>query len=140
MEIISMQALDVKQVAATIRADVTAYIDGTGPDKETQHLELGRKVGLNEDVITTAWVDARKRKGVFISPSAQPDVESKEAELSRLADEITPPLAEPIVEKSLVENLRALTDWMEFCQSTFAALASGKLTAEEAEGLIAEWD
>jgi hypothetical protein len=135
-----MQALDVKQVAATIRADVTAYIDGTGPDKETQHLELGRKVGLNEDVITTAWVDARKRKGVFISPSAQPDVESKEAELSRLADEITPPLAEPIVEKSLVEDLRAITDWTEFCQSTFAALASGKLTAEEAEGLIAEWD
>src|SRR6267142_6322272 len=116
MEIISMQALDVKQVAATIRADVTAYIDGTGPDKETQHLELGRKVGLNEDVISAAWTDAReKKKAVFISPPTSP--------------------TQNVAEKPLVENLRALTDWTEFCQSTSAALASGEITPVEAEGL-----
>src|SRR5882672_11945431 len=115
MEIISMQALDVKQVAATIRADVTAYIDGTGPDKETQHLELGRKVGLNEDVITTAWVDARKRKGVFISPPISP------TQQFTVASQLQQAIEKKVAANQLVEKLRAITDWTEFCQSAWDA-------------------
>src|SRR5437667_12403974 len=45
----------------------------------------------------------------------------------------------PKVETKLVENLRELTDWTEFCQSTSKALANGKLTPSDADGLISEW-
>jgi len=109
-----MEALDAKQVAAAIRTHITSYING-GPDTETQDLELVRKVGLNEDVIRGAWTDAREKKALFISPPISP------TQQFTVASQLQQAIEKNVAANQLVEKLRAITDWTEFCQSAWDA-------------------
>lgn len=112
------------EVAKSPTAEEAAKLIGTylaefrsgGPNRKAESIAIGRQCGLKLEGIEARWA----REELLISPPLSPTGN--------------------VAEKPIVATLRAITDWTEFCQSTSAALASGKLTPLEAETLIAEWD
>lgn len=99
----AVRALSAEEAVELIGTHIATFVDGDGPDREAEDVELGRDTRLKVELISARWNEARKQvvqvslkpievvvtepaSPLFISPAIQPSVE-----------EAKKPQAEPVV-------------------------------------------